>query len=288
MAITNFIPKLWSARLLAHLDKNLVYGNLVNRDYEGEISSYGDTVHINQIGNITVKKYTKGSEIAAPEDLSTADQTLVINQSDYFNFGIDDIDKAQARTTLMDKAMTRAAYGLSDAEDKFLADEMSKNAGVKLGSSSQPINITAKNAFATLVRLKTAMDKENVPTQGRWVVVPPEFEGLMLLDTRFAGADGARAEERLINGLVGRAAGFDIYISNNVPVTAGKYSIVASNNDSTTFAKQIVETEAYRPEKSFKDAMKGLSVYGAKVTMPKAIAVLTATFNEEAASSAAE
>ena len=165
---------------------------------------------------------------------------------------------------------------------------MSKGAGIKLGNSSQPINITAKNAFATLVRLKTAMDKENVPTQGRWVVVPPEFEGLMLLDTRFAGADGARAEERLVNGLVGRAAGFDIYISNNVPVTAGKYSIVASNNDSTTFAKQIVETEAYRPEKSFKDAMKGLSVYGAKVTMPKAIAVLTATFNEEVTSSAAE
>ena len=34
MAVTSFIPKLWSARLLAHLDKAHVVANLVNRDYE--------------------------------------------------------------------------------------------------------------------------------------------------------------------------------------------------------------------------------------------------------------
>lgn len=278
MAITTFIPKVWSSRLLEHLDKAHVYANLVNRDYEGEISDFGDTVHINQIGDITVKTYTKGTDIAAPEDLTTSEQLLVIDQAEYFNFGIDDIDAAQAKSPLMDKAMARAAYGLADQNDKYVAGVMAAAAKIKLGSSASAIAITAENAYENLVKLKVAMDKANVPTQGRWVVVPPDFEGLMLLDNRFASANGTNAEGRLINGLVARAAGFDIYVSNNVPVTTSKYSIIASNNTTTTYAEQIVKVEGYRPEKSFKDAMKGLNVYGAKATQGDAIAVLIATF----------
>ncbi|MDY6346055.1 MAG: hypothetical protein SPL36_04725 [Succiniclasticum sp.] len=63
MAISTFIPTLWSARLLAHLDKSLVLGNLVNRDYEGEIKNFGDRVKINQIADVTVKDYIKGTDI---------------------------------------------------------------------------------------------------------------------------------------------------------------------------------------------------------------------------------
>ena len=49
MSIANFIPTIWEARLLAHLDKELVYGNLANRDYEGDIKAAGNVVKINQI-----------------------------------------------------------------------------------------------------------------------------------------------------------------------------------------------------------------------------------------------
>ena len=59
MAINTFFPTIWDARLLAHLDKALVYGNLVNRDYEGNITRAGDTVKINQIADITVSNYDK-------------------------------------------------------------------------------------------------------------------------------------------------------------------------------------------------------------------------------------
>ena len=104
MAFTNFIPKVWSARLLEHLDKAHVYGALVNRDYEGEIKRYGDTVHINQIGAVTIKNYTKNTDIDAPEALSNTDLSLVIDQAKYFNFQIDDIDKAQIRPELMNSA----------------------------------------------------------------------------------------------------------------------------------------------------------------------------------------
>lgn len=280
MSIATYIPELWAVGLLTNLDKNHVYANLLNRDYEGEISAMGDTVHINQLGRVTVKKYSKGGEIDAPEELTTTEQSLVIDQADYFNFAIDDIDKAQARGDLMDSAMREASYGLSDSADVYCATQLAAAAKIKLGTTSSPINITSANAYETLVKLKVAMDKANVPKQGRWVVLPPDFEGMMLLDTRFASAEGAKAEGRLENGLVARACGFDIYISNNVPVTANKYSIIASVSSAATFAEQIVENEAYRPEKSFKDALKGLNVYGAKVTMSDAVALLIATFTE--------
>ena len=104
MAVTNFIPELWSARLLDALEKTHVAANLVNRDYEGEIRGQGDTVHINSIGSITVKDYAKNTDISAPETLSTTDQTLEISQAKYFNFQIDDVDAAQAAGDLMDKA----------------------------------------------------------------------------------------------------------------------------------------------------------------------------------------
>lgn len=282
MSVATFIPEIWSARLVSHLDKNHVFANLVNRDYEGEIREYGDTVHIGSIGNITIKRYDK-TDIDDPEELSMSDQTLVIDQGEYFNFGIDDVDAAQVRAPLMDKAMARAAYGLSDAVDKFLADKMATSAGIEIGTTGAPIDFStgATKAYDTLVQVKVAMDKANVPKAGRWIVVPPEFEGLMLLDPRFATSFGPEANDRLVNGLVARGAGFDIYVSNNVKFGTGKYEMIASTNETTTYAEQIIKTEAYRPEKRFKDAIKGLHVYGAKVTQGAGIAKVWAKFGAE-------
>lgn len=76
MAITSFIPAIWSARLLAHLDNAHVATRFVNRDYEGEIKNAGDTVKINQVGAVTIKDYTKNTDIDDPEALTTSDQTL--------------------------------------------------------------------------------------------------------------------------------------------------------------------------------------------------------------------
>ena len=92
MAVTSFIPEIWAARLLEHLDKAHVYAALMNRDYEGEIRNAGDTVHINTIGDITVDDYD-GTAITY-EALSTTSQDLKIDQAKYFAFGVDDVEKA--------------------------------------------------------------------------------------------------------------------------------------------------------------------------------------------------
>jgi hypothetical protein len=56
LAITNMLPSIWSARILAKLEKNLVFAQpgVVNRDYEGDIRADGDRVHIHSFNDLTV------------------------------------------------------------------------------------------------------------------------------------------------------------------------------------------------------------------------------------------
>lgn len=286
MAVTTFIPELWSARLLYALEKAHVATNLVNRNYEGEISNHGDTVHINTIGAITVKSYAKNTDIDAPETLTTTDQTLVIDQAKYFNFQVDDVDKVQAAGELVDTAMGRAAYALADVSDAYLLGVIAAGAtaGNTIGSAAAPVALTGSNVYENIVKLKTKLDKANVPNTGRTIVVPPDVHSLLLLDDRFAKSTATAGQEALINGLVGRIAGFDVYMSNNVKTGTGTdtsktpyFEITAQITDATTYAEQIIKTEAYRMESRFADAVKGLHVYGAKVTDGTKIAKLLAS-----------
>ena len=283
MAVTGFIPKLWSARLLNALDKSHVFANVVNRDYEGDIKKMGDTVHINTIGAVTIGTYTQNTDFSSgPETLATTDQTLTIDQAKYFNFQVDDIDAAQAAGDIMDKAMTRAAYGLADASDKYIAGILAGAADTSNLVSSSAVALTSSNVYENVVKMRTILDKANVPTAGRWLVIPPEMYALILLDDRFVKTGGEMAEGILRTGLVAQAAGFDIYLSNNC-VSANvsektTYTITGGVDSAATYAEQIVSTEAYRPEKRFADAVKGLHVYGAKVVDKAQLACLKATF----------
>ncbi len=274
MALENFIPTVWSARLLENLRKSLVYGQtgVVNRDYEGDIRDVGDTVRINAIGAITVSDYTKNMDITAPEVLQDASLLLRIEKAKYFNFAVDDIDRVQQRPKVMDAAMREAAYALRDAADQYIAAQMVAEAGVFLGSDASPnVLDTAAKAYELLVSIGVELDEQNVPRAGRWVVVPPWVYGLFLKDDRFVKAGTAQSDQVLANGEVGRAAGFMILESNNVPVSASKYRVLAGTSAACAYAEQILKVEAYRPERRFADAVKGLHVYGAKVVRPQAL-----------------
>ena len=277
MAVTNFIPELWSARLLQSLEKTHVAANLVNRDYEGEIRQQGDTVHINMIGAITVRDYTKGSDIVAPEELSTTDQTLVISQAKYFNFQIDDVDAAQVAGSLMDSALARSAYALKDAADSYILKTIADGLLTEntIGSSAA-VALTKDNIYENIIKLRLILDRNNVPLEGRTIVIPPEAYALLLQDSRFVSGD--IGSEALRSGYIGSVAGFEIYESNNCSKSDSTYTITAQVRSACTYAEQIVGTGAYRPEKRFADAVKGLHVYGAKVVDQTQIAGLLCTF----------
>jgi hypothetical protein len=276
-----FIPTVWAARLLAALDKSLVYGqaNVSNRDYEGEIREAGNTVKIASVGDVVIGNYVKNANIADPEILTDSEQSLLIDQSKYFNFYVDSVDRAQQNVNVLDEAMRRSAWRLRDVADSYLAGIMAAavTAGNTLGSEEIPQAPTKDNAYEYLVDLGVILDEANAPIDGRFVVVPAWFHGLLLKDDRFVNTGSARSDAALANGEVGSAAGFRILKSNNVPNIAGaKYKIIAGHSVATAYVEQIVDLQTYKPEKRFGDAVKGLHVYGAKVVRPTSLAMMIA------------
>lgn len=272
MAVTNFIPVIWSARLNENLNKALVYGAVVNNDYEGDIANQGDTVKINSIGAVTIGSYNKVTGIGDAEDLDSSQATLLIDQAKYFNFKVDDCDKAQANVDVMDGGMREAAYGLKDVMDSYVASLYTGVAvGNTLGDDTTPIVPTKDNAYDYLVDLAVKLDEANVPELDRFVVVPAWFHGLMQKDARFT-----KDAQVMASGYIGEVDGMRVFKSNNVPNTTGtKYKIIAGYKGAISFAQQINNVEAYRPEGFFADAVKGLALYGAKLIKPAGIAVLT-------------
>lgn len=344
MAITKFQPEVWSATLLSILSKNLVYAGApcVNRNYEGEIAQSGDTVHIVAVADPTISDYTKDSDLTV-QVLTDSEQTLTIDYAKAFAFEIDDIDRRQVASggALMSEAASRAAFGLRDVADQIVAGKMVVGAGNALGVIDAT---TATNVYdKLLVPARVKLDQANVPTQGRFMVIDPAAHGQLTLDSRFVKANESGSQDVLRNGYVGRAAGFDIMLSNNAPQAnrtvasittasgaktltgvAGQFNqgdvglsvtgtgvgasakiasvnadgsvatadtnssatgtvtvtlagggqvAIAGSSIATSYAEQIAKVEAFRPEKRFADALKGLHLYGVKVVRPSGLVV---------------
>ncbi|ADE43451.1 major head protein [Streptomyces phage phiSASD1] len=281
MAVDTFIPEVWSADLMVALRGAQVFGQLgvINRDYEGDVSQAGDTVHIGSLSRPTISTYTKNSTSIDPQTLTTTDQTLLIDQSKYFAFEVDDVDKRQARDggRLLNQAADEAAFGVADVVDLFLAGLITTSAGNVLTAGDAT---TPDAAYKIILALKLKLDKAKVPTAGRFVIVSPEFYALILQDQRFTDVARYGDSNAIRNGEVGKVLGFDVMVSMNLPQgtagTAGEVSnfVVAGHGMATTYAEQINNVEAYRPQNSFSDAIKGLHLYGAKVVRPEALAVM--------------
>lgn len=252
MAIENFKPTIWRARLLSNLQKAHVMARVANREYEGEISEAGDTVKISSIGRVSVNNYDGAINYEELEDASTK---MTIDQSKYFAFKVDDVDAAQSNANQMDEAMNEASYGLSDESDKFLAGFYT-DAGILVDDSGS-WSISSAEVYELMAETKQAFLDKNVPAETPlWMVVKPWLYKKMQLAEIDASTDNISV---LGDGAVTGTMGFDIYVSNNLTeVMAGTYRALA-------FAEQILDTEALRLEDYFADAVRGLYVYGGKV-----------------------
>lgn len=283
MAITKFRPEIWSANLLVALRPKLVYGNLINRDYEGEIANAGDTVRITSIGRPTINTYVPNVTTITPEQVTDSQRTLVVDQSKYFAFGVDDVDARQAKGNVLPQALNEAAFGIAQVVDGFIASAytgvQTANAvgAVSINGTTTPTDVIDK----VILPLKLALDVANVPLEGRSVVVTPQMYLCLLKDPRFVSNAAGNVQSALNSGQIGSAYGFNVLISNVAPlVSANQYAVIAGNTTAYTFAEQINKVEAYRPQSSFEDALKGLVLYGGKLVRPDswATALVTVTF----------
>ena len=277
MAVTNFVPDIWSARILVNLSKTSVAAGICNRDYEGD-ASVGDSVKITSISDPTIASYT-GAEITS-EAITDATRALLLDQKKYFDIKLDDVERAQAVNggAILAAAVDRASYGLSNTLDAFVLDLMGSGASASNPDHqvAQAAVDTAAEAYDLLVQMAALLDEADTPQENRWAVVTPSFYGLMLKDSRFVAAGDAAGASTRANGMVGQAAGLTLYKSNNLPDGALSTNntsklILAGSNYATTLAEQVRSVEALRDNKMFADRVRGLHVYGCKVTRPTTI-----------------
>lgn len=284
MAIDQFVPEVWSALLRRYLDATLVYAGptMTNRNYEGEIAQEGDTVHIQQIGDGgTIKTYVPNTDIDPPEAPDGTEQTLVVDQSKYYNIGLDDVNRIQAHVELLTPWAQRTARKFRVIIDAFVAGRMQAAAPAEntLGSDAVPIEVKADGTgdftpyrfFVELRRRMHAQDAED----GLWAVIDEDLEAEVLNDDKYIPAGDAATR----SGEIGRIAGFTIFRTTAVPTSPGSGGvpvpnakiIFGSGNYATTVAHQLSELVAYNPERRFADAIKGLELYGAKVIEPETL-----------------
>jgi N4-gp56 family major capsid protein len=267
MAITQMLPSVWSARILAKLEKNLVYAQpgVANRDYEGEIRAAGDRVHVHSFADLTIGTYVKDSTTITYENLTDSRVTLLIDQAKYFAFRVDDINTAQMFPKIIDSAADRASYQLAEVADRYVSGLYT---GAAAGNTIATSQFTAANEYSKFVNLAQRMDEANIPAEGRYAVVPPWVKALLLQDNTFV--TGAKPDA-ILNGQLGQIAGLNILVSNNVTTTGSApvvSHIMAGVPGALSYAEQIVNVEGLRLEGSFADGVRGLHLYGAKVMDP--------------------
>lgn len=264
MAVINFISTQWSDKLLDSTTKHYIGVAHCNRDYEGDIEKQGSIVKICGVDDITVSDYTKNADINEPEILYDTVRTLKIDQAQYFNFQIDDIDRAQANPKLMEEAMKKAAAGLANAADAYVFS-LYEFANYSITDDA----MTAQKFVAHVGELKAQMLQGGVLNFDD-VVLEVSIDVATLILRANVLQDTNESEL----GLIGKIHGLNVYASNNVCVDEdGYHKCIMRTKRAVTFAEKFI-TKCYTPDNRFSDAVKGLHLYGAKVVYPAEYRIL--------------
>ena len=272
MAYSNFIPSVWAESINRELERACVFVEDCNRQYEGLVSSKGDSVHILGVGKPTIHSLERANasgEIADAEEIADTSTILNINQIRYFNYKVGDIDKAQAIGGLMDALSEETSEGLANEIDKFIANMALDSDVEKL--TSAPTVVTKDNVLSLLDDAIEKLQENDVNmANGVTITVSPRF--YKLFKQAYASKDTDNSQ-MLKNGRVAMYGNVTVKLSNNVAKSdsGSTDNIMIRTKRAIAFVNPLTHTEAYRPEKSFADAVKGYALFDGKVVRPKEI-----------------
>lgn len=284
-----FIPAIWSGKLIEKFYDATVLAAIANTDYEGEISNYGDKVIIRTKPTIAINDYVADATLTVERPSSNVVE-LLIDKGKYFNTVLDDVYEIQADLNMLSMWADDASEQMkitidTNVLDNIDADLIAANSGatagaisgnIDLGVTLSPVTIGANNLDTVdlIVSMGQVLDEQNIPEQGRWIIVPAWMAALIkrseLRDASLTG-DGT---SMLRNGRLGMIDRFTLYMSNLLPTTglaAGEIQIYAGHSHALTFASQLSKVETLRAESTFGTLLRGLQVFGYKVVDPTAL-----------------
>lgn len=269
MSYANFKPTIWSKFIQLELEKKCRLVEDCWTKFEGE-AKHGKEVNIIGLAETDVGDYDPAVGIGTPQTQDGILIPLKIDQAKFFNFKVDDVDRAQSIEGLMEALMTDATRRMAQARDKYIgslaADAENKSSSLAVATADE-----AKAAVdAALLSLRNNdVDLEDDVT----ITLSPFFYQLF----RDKLTELKTNNDQLIRkGVVGMYDNCKVKLSNNLHNDGTDDHMLVRTKRAIAFAGGIDETEAYRPENFFADAVKGLNVFGAKIIHQKELYVIKA------------
>jgi hypothetical protein len=292
----NWLATIYSQKALKFFRTASVVEGITNNDYLGEIAAFGDTVRVIKEPTITVNSYTRGATLT-PQALVDNELTLTIDQANEFSFQVDDLEAKLAHVNWKELATSSGAYSLMNAFDKEVLTFM---AAQSLAANQVNDQTTANiltvgfgagetNPLDLVSQMARLLDEQEVPQEGRWLVVSPKFlEALVKAGSDILNTDFNGQGNSLKNGLVmpHPLRGFRLHKTNNAPTytstggtpVVGADILMAGHMSAVATASAITNTETFRSQSTFADVVRGLHVYARSVVRPESLAVAHLTF----------
>ena len=305
-----FIPQLWSNKLNAKFYQNTMLSEISNTSWEGEIKNQGDSIRIRTAPSITITDYAGAGTTLSTEVPVPIYTDLQINKGKYFSVQVNDVLAHQADIDLMETFTDDAAKQLKIAieNEAFFqwfvtegATALNKGAGAgaisasyNLGTDLVPVNqATSGELLKMILRMSAALDEQNVPEEGRWLLMSPHDRHILMQSDIAQAYFTGDSASIVRTGKIGMLDRFTVYVSNLLPhgttakaTVAGlsatstgatltnakpRRMMVAGTKAACAFASQITKTEPLRNQTDFGDIVRGLSVYGRKTIKDTAL-----------------
>jgi hypothetical protein len=186
--------------------------------------------------------------------------------------------KAEGHTTWYRVKDYTSATAITIEDDKDDVDSDYSGAVIGAGATyeiqaSTVLSITTSNILQYVGQLKLKLDlaEKNgynaVPTEGRFLIVPPEFEDIVTRGTGIVLHVPEVYQELVKVGMLTMLKGFKVFVSNRLSGdNTDGYQVIAGHSNWLTFAEKVLDARIEEDlPGDFGTAFKDLFVYGGKV-----------------------
>lgn len=225
-----FDPDIWALESIAILEENMVAANLVHRDFENLIQSFGSTVNTRKPSEFTMMRKGRNNPIVVQNPDAT-EVPVVLNQQGYISFLILDVDQSKSFEDLVALYLQPAMLGIARGVDQVVTGQVYQF----LQNNGGQLNMMdGDNAEDYILDARLVMNVNKAYPNNRRLILGPIAETAALKDEKFTdanrvGDDGTALREASL----GRKFGYDIFMAQNqcyVDPTASDKVVGAINN----------------------------------------------------------
>ncbi len=226
--VSNTIPAIVAAKALGYLKANTVLARLVNRDWDNEVASEGQTITIPYGGTIASHAKTAGNPITLNQP-SDQKYTVTLDQHREATFLLEDIAKAFAKPNWWDVYAAQSMAVITEYIDAQIA--------AKYSGFSQTIDATGGLKAQHFLNARRYLNKAKAPLQNRYAVLHEDADYEALNIERITNRDYAETLGKMAaDSFVNKFGSFEIFMDQQIVATGGQCKNMFFHRDALVLA----------------------------------------------------